>query len=281
MRVRRGFTLIELLVVIAVIALLMSIMMPALQMAKEQARQSICQGNLKQWSLIWSMYLQDNNYRFVEGHQGVAASDGGGGRYWTNALRPYYAGNSSDVSSRARGDKRGEIRCCPTAKKTATQEWGHIWHGDPRVAWGILSENDPMGPYDFGSYGMNHWCCDLQRARDDRWPWEFHWRTCDVKGAAQVPVFADAWWMSFRPRAFDEPPESEYGAQIESGANNMRRVCVNRHKGHVNVIFMDWSVRKKGLKELWGPEMKWHREWRKEAAQFGEPLWPHWMKGMD
>jgi len=84
MRVRKGFTLIELLVVIAVIALLMSILMPALQMAKEQARQAICQGNLKQWSLIWSMYLQDNNYRFVEGHQGIAASAGGGGRRSTS-----------------------------------------------------------------------------------------------------------------------------------------------------------------------------------------------------
>ena len=52
---RRGFTLIELLVVIAIIALLLAILMPALQRVKGQARSVACLAKLKQWGLFFSM----------------------------------------------------------------------------------------------------------------------------------------------------------------------------------------------------------------------------------
>ena len=68
---RRGFTLIELLVVIAIIALLMAILMPALQRVKKQGKTIACRANLKQWTLYFSMYTEDH-----EGHfqAGVSAS---------------------------------------------------------------------------------------------------------------------------------------------------------------------------------------------------------------
>ena len=55
MNSKRAFTLVELLVVIAIIALLMSILMPALARVRNQAKDVLCQSNLKQWALIFSM----------------------------------------------------------------------------------------------------------------------------------------------------------------------------------------------------------------------------------
>jgi prepilin-type N-terminal cleavage/methylation domain-containing protein len=55
----KGFTLVELLVVIAIIALLLSILMPSLQKAREQARNVVCKNNLKQMGLGFQMYAPD------------------------------------------------------------------------------------------------------------------------------------------------------------------------------------------------------------------------------
>ncbi len=68
---RRGFTLIELLVVIAIIALLMAILMPALQRAREQGQRAVCMGTLKQLTLCWIMYADANDDKLINGEAGI------------------------------------------------------------------------------------------------------------------------------------------------------------------------------------------------------------------
>ena len=90
MRRLRGFTLIELLVVIAIIALLMAVLMPALQRVKKQAQAVTCMSNVKQWSYCWHMYLEDSGGRFpsgdgasglsLRGHTLTGAAEAGVGR---------------------------------------------------------------------------------------------------------------------------------------------------------------------------------------------------------
>lgn len=61
----RGFTLIELLVVIAIIAILASLMLPALAKGKGQAQRIQCIDNVKQLTTSWFLYTGDNNDNFV------------------------------------------------------------------------------------------------------------------------------------------------------------------------------------------------------------------------
>jgi len=69
---RTGFTLIELLVVVSIIALLISILLPALGKAREQAKAAICLSNLRQIGLASETYLVDNDGRYYESWSGAS-----------------------------------------------------------------------------------------------------------------------------------------------------------------------------------------------------------------
>ncbi len=64
---RAGFTLIELLVVIAIIAILASVLFPVFARAREKARQSSCQSNLRQIAVAFAMYKGDYDSTYMHG----------------------------------------------------------------------------------------------------------------------------------------------------------------------------------------------------------------------
>jgi prepilin-type N-terminal cleavage/methylation domain-containing protein len=100
---RRGFTLIELLVVIAIIALLMAILMPALNRARELGRRTVCGGNLKQLALAWVMYADENRGDLVNG---LAGADDGG----TPPITTGWVGNIPLDNGNPTIDKQPQIR---------------------------------------------------------------------------------------------------------------------------------------------------------------------------
>jgi prepilin-type N-terminal cleavage/methylation domain-containing protein/prepilin-type processing-associated H-X9-DG protein len=71
---RDAFTLIELLVVVAIIAILMAILMPTLNRAREQGRRAACLSYLKSLTLCWIMYADENDDRIVNGEAYYAPS---------------------------------------------------------------------------------------------------------------------------------------------------------------------------------------------------------------
>src|SRR5688500_1438950 len=78
MHKNKGFTLIELLVVIAIIAILAAILFPVFGRARENARRSSCQSNLKQIALSVAQYVQDYDERFPPS----MGNDGNGAGQW-------------------------------------------------------------------------------------------------------------------------------------------------------------------------------------------------------
>ncbi len=105
----RGFTLIELLVVIAIIAVLMAILMPALNRAREQGKRAACLSNVKQMGLAWVMYADDNDGKIVSGNTSL------GGHNKDEDCWVYWPGRDASEESQIEGIQSGLLfPYCPS-----------------------------------------------------------------------------------------------------------------------------------------------------------------------
>ncbi len=112
---------------------------------------------------------------------------------------------------------------------------------------------------------------------------EQFWKTVQSsKGLNNIPVFADSTWHDAWPNDTDNPPAhpDEFGTGSQS-KEEMKHFCIDRHAGFIEFLFMDWSVRKVGLKELW--TLKWNREFNTTnnfttAGGMRPRDWPEWMR---
>ncbi len=108
---RNGFTLVELLVVIAVIAILMAILMPALRLAKDQAYAVVCVSNLRNLSLAWFTYAEENDSTLVDGH--IPQNTNQPNAFWVEAPQGpagnYTGGSNPTLEDMLRGIRRGKL----------------------------------------------------------------------------------------------------------------------------------------------------------------------------
>jgi prepilin-type N-terminal cleavage/methylation domain-containing protein/prepilin-type processing-associated H-X9-DG protein len=254
MEKRNGFTLIELLVVIAIIALLLAILMPSLRKARNQARDVVCRSNLKQWGTILSIYTEQSEGKFPSLFNGYYFMYGGIDAM--GVLTHQY--HNLEVKG---------IVCCPMASKRGMST---VVFGSTSEAWSYYNEYR-------GSYGFNS---NLFGQAYDRNNNTFHSTSEEVnmyqlKNHNNVPVLLD----SFIDAGIIDDIA---GPREENVKSQSCAFCINRHDGGVNGLFLDWSVRKVGLKELW--KLKWHKNfdthgpWTKAGGVQPED-WPEWMRG--
>lgn len=240
----RGFTLVELLVVIGIIALLISILLPALNRARSQAKSVQCLSNMRQLGIAFQMYtLQNKGHSlWYENPQTGAAMP----EHWMAVLQEHHS-------------FADEVRFCPEAIERTNVFWGDVAH-----AWGEV----PGWEYlqgEAGSYGMNLW---LARAASDgrgggtanhpttAAPPEGFIRVSSAKGSAEIPLFGDAMWFGAWPKHTDPPPANLRGSPPPPEENQMGRFCIARHRRTINITFLDGHAENVPLERLW--QLKWN-----------------------
>jgi hypothetical protein len=155
---------------------------------------------------------------------------------------------------------------CPSAVKNGSGAIVPEGGENPYMSW------DDMDDDEFNYYVKFSYSINLYTGNDGG---EF-WGTPDAKGASYAPIMMDGQWKDSEVYDWDEPPPYEWSNWMPDN-HEMRRFCVRRHgRYHVNGVFMDYSVKRYTIKELW--MLKWHKNWPAGTDHLPPPGgWPAWM----
>ena len=231
-KVAKGFTLIELLVVIAIIALLMAILMPALQRVKEQAKQTRCLANLKQIGVAMHLYANEYDYKLprAELRPGVGVYTGIDMR-WPVLFMPYLGAVSDNLENYF----EVQIFDCPSyPDKEQTVDYC-------LNAWDLKAGSSPTEYFgftkidDFPRHATTIYLADYEYDPDSN----------------QVKIIRE-----------DDPPDMMKTKMqwldvwnpnhLPSGPDGSRRVALDRHKKWINCMFIDGHSGKMRPLELTG-----------------------------
>jgi prepilin-type N-terminal cleavage/methylation domain-containing protein len=291
-----GFTLIELLVVIAIISLLMALLVPALSRARKQAKAMVCQSRLRQWGTILALYAQDNEGRFP------CNFDGSAGMWLLRGTLLRIDGKDPNAPQESLFHFRTKnIACCPLATRGSDEEFPFTLpislSAPASFDWTtpyILLGNEDAGhpawvmckpaPRFVGSYGLNQSLFRPHFQSISTFVPQSEWRrganVFSLGNKANIPVILDSWSPWGGPSSANSAPPPPLGVPCP---DPLYGFCLRCHDDFVNGVFLDWSVRKIGLKELW--KLKWFVDfdtngpWTR-AGGVKPDDWPTWMRGM-
>ena len=209
--------MIELLVVIAIIALLMAILMPALQRARKQSKGVVCRSNLKQAGMAANLYAEDHDL-FIPRSAGWSTITEM--RPWFQCFMPYLAQKAVDDDYRS-----VKIFRCPSYPDKE-QTLGYVVNG-----WPDKNDNRPR-------HTKLTECevpaTTIYLADNEDGPW----RTIIKKATDRDLTRCDVWTETHLPDSDSQ--------DITTG----RRVARARHRNGSNILFLDWHVEWMAAEEI-------------------------------